>query len=197
MKLKLWTIHDTNDDTNDFKLSEGRVDHSKSYYYNKTRDIKKAYHQLWPLIKVPDGQIIWCYTREKDCAKTSTPKIRWALKVPECSIITYIDEIMWNCILDIRVSLNSSYKRDIKAKANDEFPNDGNKRYALEKKLEKEFWENKPPVEELWEKLLLDKAVDGSQALIKHPIPDDWIIEKKPFNIKLPASIARTKVGGP
>ena len=179
--MKLWTIHDTNDDTNDFKLSKGRVDHSKSDYYKNKRGGKEAYHRLWPLIKVPDGQIIWCYTREKDFVKTTTPRIKWTLDVPEYSVITYIDAIMWNHILDIRVSLNSSYKRDIKAKANDEFPNDGNKRYALEKKLEKEFWENKPPVEELWEKLLLDKAVDGSQALIKHPIPADWIIENEPF----------------
>lgn len=182
--MKLWAIHNKNDDTNDFKLSEGRVDHSKSDYYNDkhgvTPGVKEAYHRLWSLIKVPDGQIIWCCTREKDFVKTSTPKIKWTLDVPECSIITYIDYIVWNRILDIRVPLPTSYKRDIKAKAGAN-PNDGPKRYALEKKLEKEFWENKPPVEELWEKLLIDKAGDCSNALIKHPIPTNWIIKSEPF----------------
>ncbi len=171
--MKLWTIHDTYD----FKLSEGHVDHSKSDYYNNTPGVKEAYHQLWPLIRMPDGQIIWCYTRKKDIPQTGTPKIMYSLKVPEYSVIKYIDDIMWNCILGIRVCLTPSYKRNIRVKANAKFPNDPRKRRIFEKELEKEFWENKPPAEELWDNLLLDKAVDGSPALLKHPIPDDWIIE--------------------
>ena len=83
--------------------------------------------------------------------------------------------------MDIRVPLPPSYKRDIRTKAKAKFPNHGSKRYALEEKLEKEFWENKPPVEEVCGKLLIDKAGDSSQALIKHPIPADWIIENEPF----------------
>lgn len=173
--MELWTIHDTDD----FKLSEGHVDHSKSDYYNNTPGVKEACHKLWPLIKVPDGQIIWCYTRKEDIPRTGTPKIMWSLAVPEDSVITYIDDIMWNCILEIRVNLTQSYRRPIRAKAGNKFPNDPYKRKNLEKELENKFWENKPPAEELWEKLLLDKAVDGSPALIKHPIPDDWIIKRR------------------
>ena len=173
--MKLWTIHDTYD----FKLSEGHVDHSKSDYYNNTPGVKEAYHQLWPLIRMPDGQIIWCYTRKKDICKTGTPKIMWTLEVPEDSVITYIDDIMWNCILGIRVCLTLSYRRPIRAKVEKEFPNDPCNQKILEKEFVKKFWENKPPAEELWEKLLLDKAVDGFPALIKHPIPDDWIIKSE------------------
>jgi hypothetical protein len=173
--MKLWTIHDTYD----FKLSKGHVDHSKSDYYNNTPGVKEAYYKLWPLIQVPDGQIIWCYTRKEDIRKTGTPKIKYTLKVPEDSVITYIDDIMWNYILGIRVNLTQSYKRKIRAEAGNKFPNNPCKRKTFEKELENKFWENKPPARELWEKLRLDKAVDGSPALIKHPIPYDWIIKSE------------------
>jgi hypothetical protein len=169
--MKLWTIH-----TSDFKLSEGLVDHSKSDYYNNTPGVKEAYHRLWPLIEVQDGQIVWCYTRRQDVPKTGTPKILWSLEMPKSSVIRYIDDIMWNCILGIKVCLTPTYKRNIKAKAATMSPNDPRRRRIFERQLEKEFWENKPPVKELWNNLLLDKAVDGSPALIKHPVPDDWII---------------------
>lgn len=173
--MKLWTIHDTYD----FKLSEGHVDHSKSDYYNNTLGVKEAYHKLWTLIKVPDGQIIWCYTRKEDIIKTGSPTIMWSLEVPEYSVITYIDDIMWNRILGIQCCLTPSYKCNIRAEAENKFPNDPCKQRILEKELEKEFWENKPPAEELWGKLLLDNAVDSLSALIKHPIPDDWIIKNE------------------
>lgn len=171
--MELWTIHDTYD----FKLSEGHVDHSKSDYYNNTLGVKKAYPQLWSLIGIPDGQIIWCYTRKEDICITGIPIIRYTLEVPEDSVITYIDDIMWNCILGIQVRLTPSYRRPIRAEAGNKFPNDPYKRKDFEEELENKFWENKPPAEELWDNLLLDKAVDGSPALLKHPIPDDWIIE--------------------
>ena len=173
--MKLWTIHDTYD----FKLSEGHVDHSKSHYYNNTHGVKEAYRELWSLIKFPDGQIIWCYIRKGEIPITGTPKIMWTLEVPENSVIVYIDDIMWNRILGIRCRLTLSYRRNIRAEAEKKFPNDPCKQRILEKELEKEFWESKLPTEELWKKLLLDKAVDGSPALIKHPIPDKWIIKSK------------------
>ncbi len=173
--MKLWTIHDTYD----FKLSEGHVDHSKSDYYNNTPGVKKAYPQLWSLIRMLDGQIIWCYTRKEDICITSKPMIMYTLKVPEDSVITYIDDIMWNCILGNQVRLTPSYRRPIRAKVEKKFPNDSCNQIILEKELENKFWENKPPAKELWKKLLLDKAVDGFSALIKHPIPDDWIIKSE------------------
>ncbi len=178
--MKLWTIHDTYD----FKLSEGHVDHSKSDYYNNTLGVKEAYPQLWSLIGIPDGQIIWCYTRKEDICITSEPIIMYTLEVPEDSVITYIDDIMWNCILGKRPRLTLSYRRPIEAEAGKKFPKDPYKRRNLEKELVNEFWENKPPAGELWEKLRLDKAVDSSSALIKHPIPDDWIIKSEPIQCR-------------
>lgn len=174
--IKLWHIHKTNG----FKLSEGHVDHSKSEYCNDDKlGIKEAYHKLWDIIKVPDGQILWCSTLN-NIPKTSIPRFVSTLEVPECYLIKYIDDIKWNQILGNPVPLTLRYSRPIKAKANDKFPNDPQKRRTFENELEDEFWENKPPEEELWKNLFLDKPdEDGSSALIKHPIPEEWIIESE------------------
>lgn len=176
--MKLW--HPS--DRNDFKLSEGHVDHSKSEYCNDDKlGIKEAYPKLWELIKVPDGQIIWCYTRKENIPKTSTPRFTSTLEVPEDSWIRYIDDIKWNQILGIpKVHLTLRYSRPIKDKANDKFPNDPQKWRDFENELEDEFWENKPPAEELWKNLFLEKPdEDGSSALLKHPILAKWIIRSE------------------
>lgn len=171
--MKLWTIHNTED----FSLCSGHVDHSKSDYYNNKRGVKEAYQKLWPLIKVPDGQIIWCYTCKED-TKTPTPKIQWSLEVPRGSIITYIDDIMWNCILGIKVKLTPRYMRNIRAAACSRFPYDGQKRRSYEEELENDFWNNVPSQQELWSKLLIDEAIDGSPVILKHPIREEWITDK-------------------
>jgi hypothetical protein len=173
--MNLWTIHEANG----FFLTKGRVDHSKSIYYNDTPGVKEAYHTLWPRIGVPDGQIVWCYTRKEDMSKTGTPKTLWILDVPESSIITYIDDIMWNCILGIRVRLTPRYMRDIKAEASASFPDDSKKRHMHENKLTEQFWRQERSGEELWTKVFLDEMVDGSPALIKHPVEEDWIIDEQ------------------
>ncbi len=171
--MRLWTIHKRNG----FSLSEGSVDHSKSDYYRKTRGIKEAYQQLWPHIGVPNGQVIWCYTQEGDIPRTNTLKTKWSLQVPENGVIKYVDDIMWNCILGIRVHMTPCYRRVLRAIAGIQFPYNGHKRRAFEKELEKEFWQKKHAPAELWDKLLLDEAIPGSSALIRHPIPREWIIK--------------------
>ncbi|MEN6576030.1 MAG: hypothetical protein ABFD90_06790 [Phycisphaerales bacterium] len=101
----------------------------------------------------------------------------WELEVPESSVLTYVDDVVWNRILRIRVPLTARYTKAIREKANEKFPGNPQARRRYEKELETEFWDDDPPEDALWSQLRLDEPVDGSSALIKHPIRKEWIIE--------------------
>jgi hypothetical protein len=171
--MRLWTIHNNPA----FSLTDGRVDHTKSEYYMSIQAVREAYPKLWRCLGVPDGQIIWCYTQKENIARTGTPKQMWELEVPEPSVLTYIDDVIWNRILKIRVPLTRRYTKAIQEKANKKFPDNPQSRRHYEKELENKFWDDKLPESALWNQLRLDKPIDGSSALIKHPVRKEWIIE--------------------
>jgi hypothetical protein len=172
-KIRLWTIHNNGA----FSLTDGRVDHGKSEYYMGIPAVHEAYPKLWRCLGVTDGQIIWCYVQEGDIPVTGTPKRMWELEVPESSVLTYTDDVIWNRILRIKVPLTRRYTKTIREKANKKFPDNPQSRRHYEKELEKKFWEDELSESALWNQLCLDRPVDGSSALIKHPVRKEWIIE--------------------
>jgi len=171
--MRLWTIHNNQG----FSLTEGKVDHSKSEYYASIPAVREAYPKLWRHLGVDDGQIIWCYTRTEDIPVTSIPRHMWELEAPESSILTYIDDVTWNRLLGIRVRLTPRYTEAIREDAAKKFPHDPQARRQHEIESEKRWWDHKPPESTLWRELFLDKPVDGSPALLRHPIQKEWIVD--------------------
>src|SRR4030042_22591 len=109
--VSLWMIHSP-----DFDLTSGRVDHSKSRYYLSVSGAKEAYHELWRRLNTPEGQIIWCYTKNVEIAKTGLEKIKWEIQMPLKKVICFLDSIVWNRILGnkcpVSNALSQKWKRE-------------------------------------------------------------------------------------
>ena len=175
-KMRLWTIHKNGA----FSLTDGSVDHSRSEYYMSIPAVREAYPQLWRHLGLADGQIIWCYTRREDIPDTDTAKRIWEIEVGTSSVLAYIDDVVWNRILRIRVPLTPRYRKPIREEAARRFPDHSQARREYEKKLEQRFWDRRPPEGKLWRELFLDKPADGSSALIRHPLQEEWIVQEGP-----------------
>jgi hypothetical protein len=170
--MRLWTAHRNRM----FSLTSGRVDHAQSEYYRDVPRVSIMYARLWQKLGIRDGQIIWCYTRAEDILITSIPKYTWELEVPDSSILAYIDDVVWNCLLGIKIRLTSAYASPIREEAAKKYPDDPRLRRQFETESEHLFWDHMPPESTLWERLFLEKPVDGSSALIEHPVPDEWVV---------------------
>ncbi len=183
-RINLWTIH-----SDDFSISEGCVDHSKSIYYKKTKGVKDAYPELWKRLSkevsnkekskaIEEGQIIWCFTSKDEICRTGIRKIKWDLFVPE-SEVTFMDSLVWNRILGIRCGVGSEMSNKWKDGGLEKYPYDIKKARYYEKKCCDKFWSQKPASGSWWDELFVDdKQENASCALISHPVPDSWILEK-------------------
>jgi hypothetical protein len=168
-QIKLWTIHSP-----DFSLTDGRVDHNKSEYCLNTPGVKDAYHKLWPKLRIPDGQLIWCYTYD-DIKKTNKKIIKYELYVPKSEIICFIDDLVWNRILGKECEVRSDMRHQWNKEACEKFPNNPKASKAYEKKCLENFWAQKPKSGDWWDELFVKSTGEGISALIKHPISSEWI----------------------
>jgi len=139
--------------------------------------VREAYLKLWRRLGVNDGQIIWCYTRREDIRVTSIPRYMWELEVSDSSILTYVDGVIWNCLLGIRVPLSARYTEAIRKEAAKKFPHDPHARRQFEIESEKRWWEHRRPESTLWKELFVDEPIEASSALLRHPIQKDWIVD--------------------
>jgi hypothetical protein len=148
-KTKLWSFHDPS-----FSLTAGKVDHAKSSYFTTMKGVREAYHKLWSKLGESEGQIIWCHTTDHLTKPTSTPRVLWAIEIPENKIICRVDDIAWNKILN---------KEEI----------------FLPKDLKCE-WNRKPRTGDWWDELIVRNNVNGylRSALIRHPVSDVWVRER-------------------
>ena len=172
--ITLWTLH-----TPDFSIIEGRIDHSKSKYYQDTPGVKQAYSKLWQYIKIPDGQIIWCYLDKTEIRKTSTKMVLWEICLPKSKIIKYVDDMVWNRILGIKCHVPSSLSDQWRQKAIKKFPHNPTLAHEYEKKCRDDYWAQKPKGNSWWDELFvkMDKGLSMS-ALIRHPVQEDLINNK-------------------
>ena len=134
--VTLWTIHSP-----DFDITSGRVDHSKSEYYLSVPGVKEAYHELWRRLNTPEGQIIWCYTKNDDIAKTGEEKIMWELQIELEKVICFLDSLVWNRILGIKCSVGRTLRRKWIKEAIEIRPADS--RSYVDRCYE-DFWNQKP-----------------------------------------------------
>ena len=170
--IDLWTIHSPK-----FDIRTGRVDHNKSDYYPDDSGVKEAYQELWKRLNIPDGQIIWCYTKNDSMVKPGTKKIRWQLKIPHEKVICFIDSLVWNRILGKECYVGKTLSRKWKKEA---FKNNPEDTASYTKKFCKEFWNQKPKTGSWWDELFVDNSGECVDALIHHPVPKEFV-NKKPI----------------
>jgi hypothetical protein len=156
--MRLWTLQSP-----DYLLTAGRVDHSRSMFFQDFETIKNAYLKLWNLIGEPAGQIIWCYTID-DIPCTGTAKRKWTLEVPEDKIICRINDCAWNIITE----MTDQFRRDPGDTITDQL--------ALQ------------PVSGDWWDKIIDHDVMAHRyisALIRHPIQASWVVEDRLWQARL------------
>ena len=167
--MRLYTVHGQ-----DFFLDQGHVDHSKSEYYCTVAGVPCAYRELHK--RIGTSQVIWC---ELDRADTPPSKVQWEIEVPECAIITFVDNLVWNKILHRRCQLPHSLYVKLYTRALDQEPHDSERTREVEARLTEEFWDSLGTGQELWDRLLLEAPpgdTGSASALIRHPVPPEWVI---------------------
>jgi len=182
--INLWTIH-----SEDFLISEGRVDHSKSIYCKEIKGVKDAYPELWKCLSkkvsnkekakaIEEGQIIWCFTSKDEICRTGTRKIKWDLSVPESEVI-FVNSFVWNRILGIRCGVGNEMRLNWQKEGIEKHPYNAKKAHDYEKECYDKFWSRKPASGSWWDELFVDdKQENAGHALISHPVPDSWILGK-------------------
>jgi len=168
--ITLWTIHSL-----DYDLTSGRVDHSKSEYYLSVSGVKEAYHELWRRLNIPEGQIIWCYTKNDEMTKTGEEKIMWKLQVPREKVICCIDSIVWNRILGKKCRVGNTLLRQWKKEAIKKYPEDP---HSYVDRCFEDFWDQKPNTGSWWDELFVQNTGECIDAIIHHPVPDKFVKEQ-------------------
>ena len=172
-KIELWTIHPEG-----FSITEGCVDHAKSRYYQETPCVKEAYHELWDRLSIESGQVVWCYTRENDILITGVKIIKWKLCVPVSEVLRFIDGIVWNRILGIKCFVRSDMKYKWRKEAISKYRNNSVDSKAYEKQCCENFWKREPESGSWWNELFVDDQGEAVSALVKHPVPTQWVLSK-------------------
>jgi hypothetical protein len=172
--MKLWTWHGP-----DFSLTSGRVDHSRSSYYTDENlpKIPCAYAEL--ARRLGTDQIIWCYVSPNEYIKTSNDtRVEWVLEVPDDKLFSIIDSFIWNRIID-----RKTYPDSLREKwAYEAIETDDYNAY-LERNRQK-YDSQTPPKGGWWEALFItDINTEGATVLLKHPIPDIWIVRSPDINV--------------
>ena len=170
--MRLWSLHKP-----DFSLTCGRVDHTKSEYYQNTPGVPEAYEELWKLIGIPEGQIVWCFTC-RDEIKPEVPKVLWELEVPEKEIVRFVDDIVWNRILGIRCALPTRLRQCFHREAIETFPDNPSKRNDYREKKVDAFWRKDAPTGNWWDLLFVQKSCEGASAIVRHPLRHGWVVHK-------------------
>ncbi len=169
--MELWSWHKP-----EHFLTSGRVDLSRSEFYNTVENCKAAYDELANCLGT--DQLIWCYTRRNgDFSSGWEPRVCWHLDVPDYGILRLTDDRVWNKILgrDMRRpdSLHRQWLRTIPV----------GEGYAYLRRKEEEYHAQPAPNGDWWSVLFLERddfrLEDGEQlasALILHPIPETWVV---------------------
>jgi len=186
MKIPLWSWHKT-----DFSLKEGILEWERSAYYNDETipEVKQAYAELKSLLGT--DQLIWCHTKDVHYDYKGSPKVGWVLSVPEEIIFRILDTYAWEKLLGTK-----SYPPSLRRQWEEELPDDverGSKEYEdlIDQKL-KQYLNNETR-QEILDRLFIDapyaKALKDHESitvLLKHPIPESWVLQSDYRNIRYP-----------
>jgi hypothetical protein len=180
--MKLWTWHKP-----DFSMLDGHVDHKKSEYFQTIKGYQGACQELAG--RVGTSQYIWCNTIQGQLWCNTIQgqhgllphhtKVEWVLDVPRDSILRFVDDIVWNRILDMRCALPNQVRLGWRNEAISRFPNDYDReaRDRFEKQRKDSFWAQPPPGGSWWNALFTrPQARQGVSALVPHPIVEEWVL---------------------
>lgn len=177
--INLWTLH-----TPDFSITKGRVNHSKSKYYQDTSGVEQSYQKLWRQIDIPDEQIIWCYLDKTEIPKTGIEKVLWEICLPKTEVIQFVDDMVWNRILGIKCEPSRELRNQWQEESQKEYPNNPAAAKNYEKKCQDDYWLQKPKSGNWWDELFVKRGESTSMsALIRHPVRKDRIKDKIPWYI--------------
>lgn len=165
--MKLWSWQ-----TPDFSLVDGTVDHTRGEYYRDTQNVPEAYDKLSQLVGTEDW--IFCYIRRNDHSDPPSGgnRCEWELDIPQDEILRFLDDVVWNSILDIRCSLSTERRQKIWSQVLEREPYNAEARKALERRLTEEFFPSCSK-EQMWTQLSVDgpgEAGDQRSALVQHPV---------------------------
>jgi len=114
------------------------------------------------MIGEPRGQVLWCYTVD-DLPRTGISKRKWSLAVPEDQVICRINDCAWNIIIEMT----------------DVF-------YAAPGDVITPQLERPPESGDWWDKVINRdvKAHRYISALIRHPVPETWVVESGDWRVR-------------
>lgn len=169
--LLLWSWQEP-----DFSLTEGTVDHGRSYYYNTVRGVPESYKEL--SVRLGTDQFVWCYTRQDGYNPgRGCTRVEWQLEVPEDRVLRKACGVVWHCIVWCNGGEHGLVGKPPKKfeylwrKLASDFGlklDDFNREFY-------NFWYNKTN-EELWDALFLDTVHgDCTDVLLRHPVEKGWV----------------------
>ncbi len=174
--MHLWTWHKP-----DFSLLDGQMDHEQSEYVQTVSGIREAYHKLSNCLST--DQFIWCYTMPNQ--RIITPhhsEVEWILKVPPAEILAFINDIVWNRILNIRCTLPDEFDRKWKNESLECHPYDSDARKKFVKLRRDEFWNQIPPLGDWWSSLFAkEQSSRHVSVLIPYPVRNEWVVSSPAF----------------
>ena len=164
--MQLWTWQEPG-----FSLMFGYVDHTQSKYYNTLAGAPEAYAEL--ATRLDTDQIIWCFVRPDDYSDMShLTRVEWTLDVPDNEILKIIDAYIWNKILGIQ-----TYPHTLRLQWLDDAPIEENARDAYIDQKIQDYHSQPEPDGGWWSRLFIkDTMVEGAEVLLKHPIPQSWVV---------------------
>jgi hypothetical protein len=164
--MKLWTWHEP-----DFSLVAGRVDLSRSMYHATVPQAPKAYAEL--ARRLGTDQIIWCYVRRGEYHDLpQLTRVEWALDVPDHGILAITEAFIWNKILGLRTYPQSLYDKWLNDAPTDEAARDDYIAAQLAA-----YHSEPEPDGGWWSRLFISDAMaESATVLLRHPIPDSWIL---------------------
>ena len=162
---RVWTAQGRN-----HSLLKGEIELKQSEYYESPPEYRIAHARISDLLST--SQIIWCSTKPDDATQDENKSI-WVLEVPVGEELAIIDGYRWSGILGqshILPSIELQHSR--RKKAAILFPNNSieQRKYRFRSPVPNES------LEEHWNQLLIQEIKDSAQVLLRHPIPETWVV---------------------
>lgn len=168
--ITLWTWQGQN-----HSLTEGRVDPRLSDWW-EIPSIRQAYLRLFRLVRT--CQLIWCWTDIGDVrADGYRDKRVWELNVPVDRVLCYVDDVIWGAIRKEQVALPKVDRDAIHQQALQRNPADMGQAY---RECEAEYRASLL-VGDPWSRLMREQPCEGRSALLKHPIPEAWVVRREEY----------------
>jgi len=164
--MKLWTFH-----TPDFSLTSGSIDLDRSFDVSYVTGLREAYEELARHLGLERYEILWCHNREDFNRAGYRDRVEYKLDVPDDQFLCIVDSYIWNKIIGL-----DAYPTPLYFKWREEAAPNAIGDY-IEKKLA-EYHSQPPPPGGWWSRLVIeDLDAEGACVLLRHPIPEAWIVE--------------------